>query len=774
MKNQTVLQRKEQAEEISFKIKDKSVALKSALFLIGGFITALLPEEYQISPFCPAAVGASPTEYAFMTFIGGSVGYIVTRGLRDSFFYIVMLGLILASKSVFERRFKTISRETVDLAFSGVFVLAADIIRMLLTEVSAFNICISAADTLICVAAVYFFSRSLSVPAFRLGLRRISGVDAACIVISGAALLGCVSGVNIAGIYPARIFACLLILFCASYRGVAGGAAVGVTLGTVLCLNGNFHVFFMYAFGSLICSVFSPLGQYATAASFAVASSAAAIVYGIDAVSVYTVVECAVASIAFIAVPSKLINSAQDMLTKSGLSEDNEVNRQVALDLKAAAKTVDEVTDIVTQVTRRMDSIINPELSRVYARIQHGVCADCGNKSVCWNEKFDRTVKDIEYIAHERLEKKKRSDKLPNGLEKRCEKLGALSDEIDADYKNYLSETDARIKIEEMRNVVSDQFSFVSQLLEDISSKIIGEKKYDLNKSRAIKTALLESRIPAQSVSYYENSFSRAVAEITLYEEPNKVDHVKIQKILSHIVSKEFKSADISVMDLSTVLTYWQKSEYEIENGFAQIPFGENRVCGDKVEVLDDVNGNSISIISDGMGTGSRAAIDGTMTCSLMHKLIGSGFTFDSALKLVNSALIIKSRDESLATVDAVSVNTYNGACCFYKAGAAQSYVRSGDGVQIISHSSLPVGILRNIEFAKEELTLKRGDIILMISDGICGEDDSWIEDELLSWSTDNMHELAVHIANTARKKNGIRFEDDISVVAMKLKRRSR
>ncbi len=770
MSERSVLQ-KEETIQSNIKEKDKLAVLKAVLFVAVGFATSLLPEDFRISPFCAAAVGASPIEYAFLTFIGGSVGYIVTRGITDGFSYVVLLGLILAAKNVFNRRFKTIGTETVVLTFSGMFTLAVDVIKMLIDEVSVAESCLCVADALMCATAVWFFSRSISVPAFRLGLHKISGIDAACIVISGAVVLFCISGVNISGIYPARIFACLMIMFCSLYKGLSGGAAVGVALGGVLCLGGNFNILFMYAPSSLICSVFAPLGQYAVAASFVASSAAAALIFGIDTLSVYAVVECAIAAIAFIAVPTKFINSAQDILTKSGLNDDSEVNKQVALDLKAAAKTVDEVTDIVAQVTRRMDGIINPELSRVYARIQRDVCTDCENKSECWNKNFDSTVKDIEYIAHAGSDSVQTSDKLPNGLEKRCKKLKSLSDEIDSDYKNYLSQTESRIKIEEMRNVVSDQFSFISQLLDDISVKIADEKKFDVSKSRAVKTALLENRISVQSVSYSENSYSRAMAEITVFDEPNKVDHVKIKKILSRTVSKEFKDAEISVVDFNTVLTYRQKNEYEITVGYAQIPFGENRVCGDKVETLDDINGNSIAIISDGMGTGHRAAIDGTMTCSLMHKLLGSGFTFDSALRLVNSALIVKSRDESLATVDAVSINTYNGICSFYKAGAVQSYIRSGEGLQIISHSSLPVGILRNVEFAKDEYKLKRGDIVLMISDGVCTAGDEWIEDELLSWSTDNMHELAIHIANVAKSKNGIKFEDDISVIAMKMKR---
>ena len=59
-------------------------------------------------------------------------------------------------------------------------------------------------------------------------------------------------------------------------------------------------------------------------------------------------------------------------------------------------------------------------------------------------------------------------------------------------------------------------------------------------------------------------------------------------------------------------------------------------------------------ILSDGMGTGPRAALDSAMASGLMARLVKAGFGFQSALRLVNSSLLLKSRDESLATLDIV------------------------------------------------------------------------------------------------------------------------
>ncbi len=48
-------------------------------------------------------------------------------------------------------------------------------------------------------------------------------------------------------------------------------------------------------------------------------------------------------------------------------------------------------------------------------------------------------------------------------------------------------------------------------------------------------------------------------------------------------------------------------------------------------------------VLSDGMGSGTAAAVDANMTVSLITKLIDAGVSYTAALKIVNSALLVKS-----------------------------------------------------------------------------------------------------------------------------------
>ncbi len=772
MKSQAVLKQENvNKTEILIKDGDKPESGRMIFHLLAGLLTGFFPEEYMVSPFCAAAVAASG-EYSFVAFIGGCIGYIASRGVFAALRYIALLGIVTLSVSLLNKKFRTVSPVAIAVGFSTVPVLAFDLAYAFMGEFVASSVIFAVADAMLCAGGVYFFHRSINIIFSGGGLRNLTNTDAFCLAVSGAALLCSISFVKLMNISPAHIFAAFIVLFSAFYKKSAGGSIMGIMLGSVLSINGDIHLLYIYALGGLLLGVMSPLGQYVQAVTFVLVSGAVVLIMQGDVNSLYSVIETAVAAIAFVAIPRKWMNSVYDYLEKNGMHTDSQINMQVAMELRSAAETVDEVADIVNQVTRQMDGLINPEITKVYAKIQHKVCTDCEHKSFCWKDNFSYTVKDIEEIAKLRLDGVgKIPDRLPYALETRCHKLRLLSDEVEKNYQGYTENTDYRLKLDEMRSIVTDQFSSMSLLLSDVSKQLSNSKIYNENKSRAIKLALCENSIIVHNSVYYENEFSRATVEVGVYDEPGKINYKKIQRIVSQITQKSFKQTEVSIIDFVTVLTFSQKPQYDITWGFKQIAKGDNRLCGDQTEALDDTNGNTVIILSDGMGTGKRAAIDAAMTCSLMHKLLGSGFTFESALRLVNSALLIKSRDESLSTVDIVSINSYSGMCDFYKAGATVSYIRHRDEVTVVRQSSMPVGILRDIEFARSSAELKKGDIVLMLSDGAVGDDDSWIEDELLSWSTDNMQELASHVADMARLKSLQAFSDDITAIAIKVKK---
>ena len=171
------------------------------------------------------------------------------------------------------------------------------------------------------------------------------------------------------------------------------------------------------------------------------------------------------------------------------------------------------------------------------------------------------------------------------------------------------------------------------------------------------------------------------------------------------------------------------------------------------------------------MGTGGRAAVDGAMTSGLMGRLIKAGFGYDCSLKILNSAMLFKSTDESLATVDIVSVDLFTGKTELYKAGAAPTFIRRSGRAGKAESASLPAGILRDIRFDTATVRCKTEDIIVLISDGAMTDGTEWIKKELEDWQSGSAQALAEKLCESAFRRRQDDRLDDITVIAAILKK---
>ena len=175
-------------------------------------------------------------------------------------------------------------------------------------------------------------------------------------------------------------------------------------------------------------------------------------------------------------------------------------------------------------------------------------------------------------------------------------------------------------------------------------------------------------------------------------------------------------------------------------------------------------------ILSDGMGSGSRAAVDSNMAVSIMSKLCRAGLSYDCSLQVVNSSLMIKSEDETMATLDVLDFNLFSGKLELLKAGACVTYIKKNSKLYKKDMSSLPVGILNEVQFAKEAITLSAGDMVLMVSDGVMAGNTQYVEKIFMNHSSDDsMEELSQKIVEEAKKHRNDGHDDDITALALRV-----
>lgn len=753
----------DQAEDSSE--KNLHYYLKLAALSFAGLCFSLLKALGSMSPFTVSFLSAVSFEHCFPAFVFGCLGYFISQPWQYALKYTCSCAIICLVRLVINKKLPHLDKSKLNYFASFFSVFVPGIIFLAFYDLSFTSVFLLLCESALSLCATVFFIRSLKPPVFRTGIACLGIKDKTSIIVSLGIFLMCMSGFSIEGLSPARICAALIVMCLSFYKGSSAGAVCGVIAGSALCVSPSYrYLFACYALAGLISGVFAPLGQIATAISYGCVFSLVCLIGDSSASVIICLVEVAIACGAFMIIPSKRITVLQDFLLKSGIINEPQISSRVSAQLYAAANNVGEVSKVVGSVSEKLDSIINPEVNRLFASLQQRVCACCDNKSKCWNKMFDSTASDVLCLAG--IEKRTTS-KLP--IEKRCPRRDLLISEIQAGLPEYTNNIAVKMKIREMRKILTDQFTLVGDFLKETADKVQDSRTIDTARSVAMRTALQDAGIYTDALSFFTCRDNRVTVEISIIDRPFETDRKKLKNIIEFLSKRHFSEPTISVSDIKTTITFEEKTNFDVQFGYSQRPLKKGNLCGDSVSFISCPDGNKAALISDGMGTGARAAIDSTMTASIAEKLISGGFSVCGAIKTINSAMIMKSTDESIASVDCVKINTYTGQADFYKSGAAISFIRHDREIRIVKSASLPVGIIRNISPAVETAQLESGDIILLVSDGVTANDCGWINDELLSWSTNSMNDLASHITSLAILRSEKDSRDDITAVAIKV-----
>ena len=114
----------------------------------------------------------------------------------------------------------------------------------------------------------------------------------------------------------------------------------------------------------------------------------------------------------------------------------------------------------------------------------------------------------------------------------------------------------------------------------------------------------------------------------------------------------------------------------------------------------------------------------------------------------------------------------YSGTCEFVKAGASTTFIKRKDSVEKISSTTLPVGVLQELEIDVETKELTSGDYVIMVTDGVIdalpvGEQEALMCTFIQDSDIVNPKELAHHILGQVLEWTGEVPMDDMTVLAV-------
>ena len=146
-------------------------------------------------------------------------------------------------------------------------------------------------------------------------------------------------------------------------------------------------------------------------------------------------------------------------------------------------------------------------------------------------------------------------------------------------------------------------------------------------------------------------------------------------------------------------------------------------VNGDRCLWFAGVECRYYILLCDGMGTGPEAARIGSSVASMIKKLLCAGYPPEYALRSVNSLCALQGKGGAV-TIDLAQLQLDTGKATVYKWGAAPSHLVSrGEAVKIGTATPPPGLSVTDCRETVERLSLRRGELLVLRSDGAGGED---------------------------------------------------
>ena len=197
-----------------------------------------------------------------------------------------------------------------------------------------------------------------------------------------------------------------------------------------------------------------------------------------------------------------------------------------------------------------------------------------------------------------------------------------------------------------------------------------------------------------------------------------------------HFLAEFLQDMSDRIADRTTPPTPWFQPE------IVACSASKNRANGDRCLWFAGVGCRYYVLLCDGMGTGEEAARDAQQVGTMLRRLLTAGYPAPYALRSINSICALQGYAGAV-TMDLAELQLDTGRATLYKWGAAPSYVISrGEPIRIGTATPPPGLSVTDGRETVERLSLRRGETLVLLSDGVGGEDflhRSWLDENAAS-----------------------------------------
>ncbi|ELC8364768.1 stage II sporulation protein E [Clostridium perfringens] len=719
-------------------------------------------------------------KYILSSSLGVIVGYITLFNKVSNFSAYIIISTIVTIISMSKLNKKARNIASFIIVFSGLFVYgvlvgSSDIILHLIGAISVtalvFPIYYVVSYTLKCIEEIntqHFFSidEIVSIELF------------ICLLIVGIGTL------SLNDISFRNIAAILFIIALAFISDTNMGAGAGITMGIILGFaTGNLmESIAIYGACGLVAGIFRESGKLFTALSFNIIFVIVTLYSGVF--NNISFIEALVGTGIFLLIPKKIYNKISLEINKDKkVGHFSEVRfAEIKDELTERLKDFTEVLSIMGKSLNNLvgnDKLaIKNKGNALVENLSDRTCSDCDMRYMCWKRELHQTYNAFSDLIRNY---ENNSGAFPHELEKKCIKKYALVKNLEDIMNIYMVNETLKSRLGEGRKILSNHINNMSVTISEIVDEFGNELHLCTDVEKSIKKSLLKYGINFGSLICYNDKNGRIKIKMQMENCMGSQTCIKtVLPIISETIGKNMsigsEGCNINSKNNMCEIVIEEAPKYHINSHVAVATKEGEKFTGDSYSYGRTKDGNYITVISDGMGSGPEAGLESKVSVEIIEKFMEVGFDEKIAIDAVNAIMSIKfSEDEKFSTLDMNKIDLYTGNAKFMKVGAIESFIKRGNKVEVINSNTLPFGVLEEPDVDTVEKQVSNGDVIVSISDGILDVkndgsfDTTWLIEFLKSTKYRQPKDLSIAILEKAKELSGGKAKDDMTVVVSKV-----
>lgn len=549
-------------------------------------------------------------------------------------------------------------------------------------------------------------------------------------IISVAMLAGCfVYGLPDLSRYSFSVIetaAYLLIVGIAFKYGAGAGAVTGAACGIVLGIQAQdvviVGIFCLVGIGT---GMFRELGKIVTGVVFVLLHIVLCYFIYLDFLGVVQMRALVSAAVIFLLIPKSLIQKV-DLYTlePEQRKSDQTLQNMTMVKLREFSDSFVKLSRSFYSLAQTRQSFERNEVDDIFACISSGLCKGCKNCSKCWEKNYYNTQQTAGAVLEAaKVQGYVQAGDFPKLFQERCLHFEQFVNETNRGITVAAINMNWSNRMAESRVAIAGQLSEVASIIDDFSKSLNETVEERDENEELVKKFLKSYQLDVKKMSVIEKRNNRKQLYLSMRTKKGRCITTKeAADLLSKVYGKKMvpsiESKNIIAKEYHKV-SFVEDTKFQTVTGMARLSKDGEIVSGDTFSFMNLESGETVMILSDGMGTGERASEESELVIDLLEQFLEAGFSEQSAIKLINSILVVNSDDQTVSTLDISSINLFTGMCNFIKIGASTTFIKRNGWIETIQSTNLPAGMFNEIDIEGSEKKLYDGDYVIMVSDGM-------------------------------------------------------